>query len=132
VCVAGTALAIRHYRDVLLDADPDTTWPFPDESDRPHIAIAPDGKRVAIWDAAELRVIDTATGRVLMTFADVANVEAVELDPTGADRVMLDLERSCPRVAGRCCIPGPQFERAKSLSPRSASHRRAHGGTVHV
>ena len=89
LCIAGSVLVIRHYRGVLLDADPDTTWPLPEASERPHIAIAPDGKRVAIWDATKLRVIDTASGRVLMTFVDVANVETVELDPAGADRVML-------------------------------------------
>jgi len=128
VCVAGTALAIRHYRDVLLDADPDTTWPFPDESDRPHIAIAPDGKRVAIWDAAELRVIDTATGCVLMTFADVANVKAVELDPTGADRVMLDLERLLPEGSGtllhtRTTVRAGEIALAAERQPSSRAWR---------
>jgi hypothetical protein len=89
VCVAGSSLAIRHYRGVLLDADPDQTWPLAAAVDRPSIAIAPDGKRVAIWDTTKLRVIETATGRELFAFSDVVSVEAVELDPTGADRVML-------------------------------------------
>jgi hypothetical protein len=79
--------------------------------------------------------VHSLTTSELLSWMTIAAREARALRDLDPGRRLIrvnDLERSCPTVAGRCCIPGPQFERAKSLSPRSASHRRAYGGTVHV
>ncbi len=88
-CVAGSSLAIRRYHGLALETASEHAWPLPEAVDRPRLAIAPDGKRIAIWDATRLHVLETETGRELWTFVDVAAVESVELDPTGADRAML-------------------------------------------
>lgn len=88
-CTPGTSLALRRYRGATLDTAGDRTWPLSAHVDRARLVIGPDGKRVAIWDATKLRVIEIETGRELMSFGDVAAVEAVELDPAGGDRVML-------------------------------------------
>lgn len=89
VCVDGPSLAVRRYRDDTFAHDADAIATLASPLANPRLRIAPDGKRVALWDAATLLVIDLATGAVVMTYADLGKLETVEIDPTGGDRVML-------------------------------------------
>lgn len=89
VCVEGATLAVRRYQGASLAHDPDARWPLAAAFDRPQIRIAPDGQRVAVWDARSLVVIDLARGAAVMTFTDLGRLETVELDPAGRDRIML-------------------------------------------
>lgn len=50
--------------------------------------VSPDGKWLAYW-GEHLRIVELASGSQVAAFDDVGALESVQLDPTGADRVML-------------------------------------------
>lgn len=90
-CVDRDEIKVRRYRGHEMEAvgqDVHVPGGFMQGGRVEDLAISPDGRLLATWSPS-FKVIELSSGKPLLARDDVGKISAVELDPTGGDRVML-------------------------------------------